>query len=251
MRNTPRRHRETKQPEPTETTVPAEGEALLATPSGEFVSARAALARRLRDEGRRSDAEAVAALRKPPPVVLAVNRAARDRPQAARDAADAAGRLAQAQVGHADRAGYEDAVRDLDRALDLLVEVAFAYLGRGSRPATQAMQQRARELVRAAAADERSRDRLVRGALTEEVETTGFDAFAGVPMPKTKRATTNQVSRNSRAAAERKAHERALRRELTARKQELRSAEGAVRAAEHERDRLAKAIAELEDELAG
>lgn len=214
------------------------------------MGARAALARRLREEGRRSDAEAVAALRKPPPVVLAVNRAARDRPQAARDAADAAGRLAQAQVGGADRAGYEDAARDLDRALDLLVEVAVAHLGRGTRPATHAMQQRARELVRAAAADKTSRERLVRGALTEEVETTGFGAFAGVPVPKARRAATSRASRGSRASTERKAHERALRRELAEKRRELRAAEGTVRAAERERDRLAKAIAELEAAIA-
>ena len=234
---------------PTETTLPPEGEALLAAPAGEFVRARAALARRLREEGRRSDAEVVAAMRKPPPVVLAVNRAARDRPQAARDAADAAGRLARAQVGAADRTGYEDAARDLDRALDLLVEVAVACLGRGSRPATQAMQQRARELVRAAVADERSRERLVRGALTEEVETTGFGAFAGVPVPKTRRGASNRPDGSSRASAARRAHERALRQELTEKRRELRAAEGAVRAAEQERDRLVKAIAELEAEL--
>jgi hypothetical protein len=188
-------------------------------------------------------------MRKPPPVVLAVNRASRDRPQAARDAADAAGRLARAQVGGADRAGYEDAARDLERSLDLLVEVAVAHLGREGRPATQAMQQRARELVRAAVADERSRERLVRGALVEEVETAGFGAFAGIPVPKTRRAASGRASRRSHASAERKAHERALRRELAERKRELRAAESAVRAAEHERDRLAKAIAALEAEL--
>ena len=213
------------------------------------MQARAALARRLREEGRRADADAVAGLHKPAPVVLAVNRAARDRPQAARDAVDAAGRLARAQVGGTDRASYEEAARDLDRALDLLVEVAVARLGRAGRPATQAMQQRARELVRAAVADERSRERLVRGALAEEVETTGFGAFAGVPVPKTRRAAAKPPSRGSPASAERKAHERALRRELAERKRELRAAEGAVRAAEQERARLARAIAELEARL--
>jgi hypothetical protein len=247
--STPSRHRKTKQPTPTEPTLAPEAEALLAAPPGEFVRARAALARRLREEGRRSDADAVATLRKPPPVVLAVNRAARDRPQAARDAADAAGRLAGAQVAGTDRASYEDAARDLDRALDLLVEVAIACLGRGTQPATQAMQQRARKLVRAAMADERSRGQLVRGALTAEVETTGFGAFAGVPVPRTRRAPTSRASRGSHGSAERRAHERALQGELAEKRRELRTAEGAVRAAEHERDRLVRAVAELEAKL--
>src|ERR671924_422735 len=74
-----------------------------------------------RAEGRRDDADAVAALRKPPPVVLAANRAARDRPEAARAAVRAAERVAKSQLG-SDPDGYRDALAELTRSLELLAE---------------------------------------------------------------------------------------------------------------------------------
>ena len=78
--------------------LPADAEQLLAVSPEAFVEQRKLLVRRLRDEGRAEDAQAIAHMKKPPPVVLALNRAARDRPQAARDAADAAKRLGPAQL---------------------------------------------------------------------------------------------------------------------------------------------------------
>ena len=59
---------------------------------------RKRMVRELRHAGRAEDARALAGLRKPTAVVLAVNRAARDRPQAARDAARAAEELAKTQL---------------------------------------------------------------------------------------------------------------------------------------------------------
>ena len=53
-----------------------DAERLLAVKPEEFVEERARIARRLRDEGRAEDARAVAGTKKPPLVVLAVNRAA-------------------------------------------------------------------------------------------------------------------------------------------------------------------------------
>ena len=69
--------------------LPTDAERLLAVSPEEFVEERNLLVRKLRDAGRAEDARAVAETRKPPLVVLAVNRAARDRPQAAQDAASA------------------------------------------------------------------------------------------------------------------------------------------------------------------
>jgi hypothetical protein len=78
--------------------IPGEAEKLLAVAPEEFVDARKELVTALRSEGRREDAQAVASIKKPSQVVLAVNCAARDRPQAAKDAAKAADRLARTQL---------------------------------------------------------------------------------------------------------------------------------------------------------
>lgn len=231
-------------------TMPADAERLLAVRPEEFVAERTSLARSLREDGRAADAEAVASLRKPPAVVLAVNRAARDRPQAARDAADAATRLARAQL-QGEREAYEKAVRDLEQAQGLLVDVALAHLARGDRPPTESVRLRARDLVRAAVADESARDLLVRGVLTTEVESAGFGAFAGMPMPKGKSSSAGRGS----AKTPPKQDTRARKRELQARVREARSAlrasEKDVLAAEKRRDALARALADLEAQLEG
>ena len=60
--------------------LPADAQQLLAVSPEAFVEQRKLLVRRLRDEGRAEDAQAIAHMKKPPPVVLALNRAARDRP---------------------------------------------------------------------------------------------------------------------------------------------------------------------------
>src|SRR5262245_17065150 len=97
--------------------LPKEAEALLSVAADDFVPQRQALVKALRAEGRREDAELVAALRKPAPVVLAANRAARDRPEAARTAARAAERVAKTQLS-SDPDAYRDALAELAQAVD-------------------------------------------------------------------------------------------------------------------------------------
>ena len=63
--------------------MPTEAEALFGVAPDDFVEERKRIVRSLRDDGRREEADAVAAMRKPAPVVLAANRAARERPDAA------------------------------------------------------------------------------------------------------------------------------------------------------------------------
>ena len=72
--------------------------------------------------------------------MLAVNRAARDRPQAAKDAAEAAARVRDTQLS-GEQDAYRAAVADLDRALDLLAEVAVAHVGGKGKKPTDAMRQ--------------------------------------------------------------------------------------------------------------
>ncbi|MGH3128831.1 MAG: hypothetical protein ACRDPX_13005, partial [Gaiellaceae bacterium] len=226
-----------------------EAEALLAVSPGDFVEERKRIARSLRDEGRRDDADAVAALRKPPPVVLAANRAARDRPQAARAAAKAAERVAKTQLG-SDPAGYRAAVAELDESLDLLAQVALAQLSLGGKPPTDSVTRRLRDLLRNAVADEDARAALSRGVLRDEPGTAGFGALAGVaPAAGRKPTTKADEARRNRDEQRRRERERALRDELTRAEKALNEAKREEREATRARERAEKAVESVRHRL--
>jgi hypothetical protein len=226
--------------------VPAEARRLLAVAPEDFVSERQSLARELRDAGRREDAAAVGAMRKPPPVVLAVNRAARDRPKAARAAADAAARVVNAQFG-GEPDEYAQARQELDDALDLLADVAIAHMSRG-KSASDAVRRRVRELLRTAVADETSREALAHGVLAEEVEAAGFAPFAGLT-PTRKTSGKPSAAKEKRDAEKRRAEVKAARAELSRAEQELREAERALREAERERSKAEDLVTSLRAKL--
>ena len=159
--------------------LPADAEQLLAVSPEAFVEQRKLLVRRLRDEGRAEDAQAIARMKKPPPVVLALNRAARDRPQAAKDAADAAKRLGPAQLS-GDVDGYRRVLGEMEQASALLAEVAVANLSKGKR-ASDPIRRRLADLIRGALAAEDTRQQLIRGVLDEEVEAQGLRRIPGTP----------------------------------------------------------------------
>ena len=222
--------------------VPKDIEKLLAVAPEDFVEERKRLARKLRDEGRGDDARAVAATAKPSVVVLAVNRAARDRPQAAKDAARAAERLSRAQLsGKPDE--YRELLGEMEQASALLAEVAVANLSRG-KTATEAMRRRVADHIRGVLANETLRRLLVRGALRDEADAPGFEAFAGLPRPKQsrQRATAKPPRDKER---QRRALEK-LEDEIAAARKALDDAERRVRDVTQERDGLAKKLEALE-----
>jgi hypothetical protein len=225
--------------------LPQEAEKLLAVEPAEFVAKRKELATELREAGREDEAAAVAGLAKPTAVVFAVNRAARNRPNAARDAADAAERVRKAQL-EGDPDAYATALEELRRSLDLLAEVADTQVGSGQRP-TEAMRRRVRDLLRSAVADDDARVALRRGALAEEIEASGFSPFAGTaPKPSKPGAV---ASKTDRREEQRRARERELREELATAEAELREAESAARDAERERARAERKVASLRKKL--
>ena len=134
--------------------LPHDAERLLAVSPDKFVAERKRLAGELREGGREEDARAVAETKKPPSVVLAVNRAARDRPQAAKDAASAARRIGSAQLS-GEQEEYRAALKEMEQASMLLTDVALANLSR-ERTASAAMRRRVVDLVRGALASEDS-----------------------------------------------------------------------------------------------
>jgi hypothetical protein len=229
--------------------LPKEGEKLLAAAPDEFVAERDRLAKALRDGGRPEDAAAIAGLRKPSVVVFAVNRAARDRPQAARDAAKAALRVKKTQVGDQPDA-FREALSELDAALELLAEVAVAHVAPSGKKPTDAMRRRVRELLRSAAADDDARDLLARGALMDEVEPVGFSPFAGLPpKPASPRSTKRGQARADDREARKRERERELRKELSEAEKRLQHAERAVREAESARIAAERSVAKLRAKL--
>jgi hypothetical protein len=231
--------------------LPREADRLLAVAPSDFVGARQKLARELRDAGRGEESAAVAALKKPSAVVFAVNRAARDRPQAAKAAVEAAQKVEKAQArgdGEAFRAG----LGDLDKALDLLGEVAVAHVGRSGASASEAMRRRVHDLLRRAVAGPETRKALTRGVLLEEQEATGFAAFVGIASEKAgrrrARATTTD-RRASRAEEQRRERTNALRGELKEAEQALHDAERAEREAIRAREKAERAVADLRKKL--
>ena len=208
------------------------------------MDARAQLVRTLRDEGRREEATAVASIKKPSQVVLAVNRAARDRPQAAKDAAKAAKRLAHTQLA-GEPEQYAALVQEMETASSLVGEVAVARLSAGGRP-TDAMRRRVADHIRGALAGKETRDLLVRGVLTEEVEPPGFAAFAGLPVPEVRASRTKQKRDDDR---ERRSRRKQVQQGLADARRRLAAAEQLVREATRERDEIATQLERLEAEL--
>jgi len=202
------------------------------------VTERNRLARELRDAGRKDEAAAVAALRKPPPVVLAANRAARSRPQVAKDAARAANRAKK-------KLGLDpEARKALDDAFKLLEDVALAFLG-GTKKPSDANRRRLHDLFQNVVADDDALAALTRGVLTEEPDPAGFAAYTGVSlMPRTASAKSETRAREA-AEKKRQERERALRAEVATAEERLETSIDAEEKAARDR-----ALAERELEAA-
>ncbi|MDQ3670658.1 MAG: hypothetical protein M3377_10335 [Actinomycetota bacterium] len=227
--------------------LPPEAEKLLAVEPDQFVAERDRIVRSLRSEDRGDEADTVAGLRKPTVVVFAVNRAARDRPKAAAGAAEAARKVRETQVA-GEPESFRKAAAELEAALDLLAEVAVAHVAPRGKPATDAMRRRVRDLLRVAVADDDAREALVRGALTEELETVGFSSYAGMdPAPTIKQRKRVGPSRADKA--KRRERERALEAKLANAEQRLRDAAKAAREAERELKTAERAVTTIRAKL--
>ena len=214
---------------------PKQAEALLSVAPDDFVTERNRLARELRDAGREDEAAVVAALRKPPPVVLAANRAARSRPQVAKDAARAAKRVKK-QLGL-----DAEARKALEDAFKLLEDVALAFLG-GTKKPSEATRRRLHDLFQNVVADDDALAALTRGVLTEEPEPAGFAAYTGVRLTPRKAPGKSETPAREAAEKKRQERERALRQEVAAAEQRLETAVDAEKKATRERAHAAREL---------
>jgi hypothetical protein len=221
---------------------------LFELPLEEFTSARNELAKRLKQEGDPTAAEAVRSLTKPTVAVWAVNQLARREPEAVRALLNVAARLRSAQeralggerAADALRAAQSEereAIRDLTRRAEKILRDE-------GRPASGQTLERVASTLRAAAVADPGREALREGRLSGDVEVSGFDAFAGLELPK------GGGRRAARGSGDDLAERRRQKREAERRRKELekrvRDLSARADAAERDADKARKAAAEAE-----
>ncbi|MEN3279524.1 MAG: hypothetical protein V7607_664 [Solirubrobacteraceae bacterium] len=144
----------------------------------EFIPARDALSRELRDSGRRGEATAVKALKKPTVAAWAVNQAVRSQPRAARELWDAGDALAAAQEavlsGKGSGADLREAAERERMAVDPLVDAARGLLTSSGGDLSATTIDRVRSTLQAAAIDPDARDEVAAGRATREREPRGL-----------------------------------------------------------------------------
>ena len=223
---------------------------LYSAPLDEFVAKRDAAARALRKEGRRDDAAAVAALRKPPVPVWAANQLARRNRPAVERLLHAGGAM-RAAIEEGDRDAFTAAQRDHAEALRKLRDAARRLLGE----TTGAALDRVVATLRAASVDEGLRLRLAAGRLDREPGAGGFDALAGMTVAPAQPRRRPAKEPPDRRRRERVEQAREALREAKGRQRELdaaaRKAERAAQKARREADEAAAAVERAERDLAG
>ena len=143
---------------------------LYSVPPERFVAERNALARRLRDEGRREEAEHVAKLRRPTRADSAINRAVRAVPGKASGLVAAARELRHAHDrvmrGGGDSGLLKEATRQERSAISDVEQAALDILRAEGKDPSPDVQRRLRETLEAVTHDEDLLDRFAAGRLS-------------------------------------------------------------------------------------
>ena len=161
----------------------AELDDLYAAPPEDFTSARNDLARRLKQAGQNAVAARVKELRKPTVALWAVNQLARADPKGVRALLDAGVRLRAAQqqaLGGGESTELRAATAEERKLLRELTQEGEALLRDAGRSSAA---ERIARVLRAAAVDPDACELLAQGRLSEELESTGFGAFASMEVP--------------------------------------------------------------------
>jgi len=170
-----------------------EADKLYGLPLEDFVAQRDALAKRLRADGRRAEADEVKALRKPPAVVWAVNQLMRTQRKAARALVDAADRAAK-------HPGDRDALRAHHDALDQLATAGAGLLSGKGRALSEDALLRVRSALHAASLDRDTREDFIAGRLSAEPAPAGFGAITGMPKAAPKKPAAKKPAAKKPAA---------------------------------------------------
>jgi hypothetical protein len=220
---------------------------LYGLPLDEFTAERDALAKRLRADGDRDEADRVKKLRKPSVPAWAINQAARADKKAAKALVKAGEKLAAAQeatLSGKRSPDLRDAVAAHGEAVERMMEPVAAALGDG---ASATNLDRARETLRAVAGDEELRGELEAASIVRDREPVGLGGATPAvlkPVPARKRGSAS--SRKRAEDGVRKAQ-----RALDAAAAEAEDAERRVQRAERDLDKASrgrdKAVSDREE----
>ncbi len=212
---------------------------LYGLPLEHFTQARNELAQRLRTSKERESAELIGGLRKPSISAWAINQLARRRADDV-EALLAAGeelKAAQLEGGAAALRETGGRQRELVRALS---RAALGLLEHGDRKPSPATSERIAATLRAASVEHEGRQLLRSGRLTDDVESTGFEALAG--MAAARKQLPSKASEDVRASERERARE--LRAEIKRLRSEVRFRERRAAAAEREAAQAERAARE-------
>ncbi len=212
---------------------------LYRAPFGEFIARRDALAKALRKEGRREEADEVKRLKKPALSAWALNQLPRDSLEGLLGAGAA---LRQARGGDTLR----DATREEREAVEDLASQATALLRQAGHPVTDKTAGEIRETLHAAALDDEAREALASGRLVAPKQAIGLGGFAGAPAPKKQKADSR---RRKAEGGKRKAESEKRKAEDEARRAAIRDAERAVKERARELAAAQKALDQARAEL--
>jgi len=241
-----------------------EADELYGLPLRDFVPARDALAKRLRGEGRREEASAVAALRRPSVAAWAVNQLMRTQRRAASELLDAGAALLETQSDVVARrrpaADLRAAAERHRHAIDALRGQAAGLLDeRGRGPSAQTLE-RVGETLHAISLEADLREEAAAGRLLDAHRFIGLgplgtmapvEEAAPAPAPEPAPRSRKRAATPDRDAERRQAAEAAARRNAAEAAERAALEAAAARAASEQRvDEARAALAEAESALA-
>jgi hypothetical protein len=218
---------------------------LYGLPLERFTSERNALAKELRKDGRRDEAERVSKLRKPSQAAWAVNQLVRTQGREVKTLFKAGDALQKAQGDLLSGKGNPNALRkavDAERtAGERLLERARGLLSSEGNDLTPARLEQVSETLHAAALDQEARDRVKDGCLERELRHVGLGGLgaAGLEASKPKRAATPDRSSERREARQAEAEAR----------RRMERAKRGVHVAQERLDRAREQLHEAEEKL--
>jgi hypothetical protein len=256
---------------------------LYGAPLEQFVSARGALARELRKQGRREEAAEVASLRKPSVAAWAVNQLVRTQPRSISELFQVGDELQEAHrtaaAGRGDGGTLREAAQRERAAVEVLMEATRGLLTSEGHELSATIIERVADTLRAAALDSDARASVSHGRLERELRHVGLgviDAGAATapprqstrarapkrPAPEPERDQARSQESERRERAERREEDKRREREHAQARKAAREIEAkarrsaeraarAVRVAEERRDRAAQDLKAAEESLSG